>query len=87
MEFRILGPLEVLDGGAPVPLAGRNQRALLALLLLNAGEVVSTDRLSDGLWGAQPPRTASASLQNAVSQLRKLLGADRVVTKSARLPC
>ena len=40
MEFRILGPLEVLDGGTPVRLAGRNQRALLALLLLNAGEVV-----------------------------------------------
>jgi DNA-binding SARP family transcriptional activator len=67
VEFRILGPLEVLDGGAPVRLAGRNQRALLALLLLNAGEVVSTDRLSDGLWGAEPPRTASTSLQNAVS--------------------
>ena len=68
-------------GGRRFGSAGRNQRALLALLLLNAGEVVSTDRLSDGLWGAQPPRTASTSLQNAVSQLRKLLGADRVVTK------
>ena len=82
MEFRILGPLEVYEGGKPVQLGGRNQRALLALLLLNAGEVVSTDRLIDGLWGEEPPRTASTSLQNAVSQLRKLLTAERVVTKS-----
>ena len=82
MEFRILGPLEVFDGGTPVRLGGRNQRVLLALLLLNAGEVVSTDRLIDGLWGAEPPRTAPTSLQNAVSQLRKLVGAKRVVTKS-----
>jgi len=82
VEFRILGPLEVLDGSTPVRLGGRNQRALLALLLLNAGDVVSTDRLIDGLWGEEPPRTAPTSLQNAVSQLRKLLGADRVVTKA-----
>jgi DNA-binding SARP family transcriptional activator len=82
VEFRILGPLEVYEGGKPVQLGGRNQRALLALLLLNAGEVVSTDRLIDGLWGEEPPRTASTSLQNAVSQLRKLLTAERVVTKS-----
>ena len=82
MEFRILGPLEVYEGEKPVRLGGRNQRALLALLLLNAGEVVSTDRLIDGLWGEEPPRTASTSLQNAVSQLRKLLTAERVVTKA-----
>ena len=81
VEFRILGPLEVFDGGTQVRLGGRNQRALLALLLLNAGDVISTDRLIDGLWGEEPPRTASTSLQNAVSQLRKLLGADRIVTK------
>jgi len=82
VEFRILGPLEVYEGGNAIPLGGRNQRVLLALLLLNAGEVVSTDRLMDGLWGEEPPRTASTSLQNAVSQLRKLLTAERVVTKS-----
>jgi DNA-binding SARP family transcriptional activator len=81
VEFRILGPLEVVDGGGPLRLGGRNQRALLALLLLNADEVVSTDRLIDGLWAENPPRTAPTSLQNAVSQLRKLLGADRLVTK------
>src|SRR6187399_108110 len=82
VEFRILGPLEVFDEGAPVRLGGRNQRALLALLLLNVGEVVSTDRLIDGLWAEEPPRTASTSLQNAVSQLRKLLTAERLVTKA-----
>ena len=60
--------------GAPVPLGGRNQRALLTLLLLRANEAVSTERLVDQLWGEHPPRTATTSLQNAVSQLRKLLG-------------
>jgi DNA-binding SARP family transcriptional activator len=74
LEFRVLGPLEVLDGGSPVPLAGRNQRALLTLLLLHANEAVSAERLVDQLWGEHPPRTATTSLQNTVSQLRKLLG-------------
>ena len=59
LEFRILGPLEVLDGGTPVPLGGRNQRALLTLLLLRANEPVSTERLVDQLWGEHPPRTAT----------------------------
>ena len=74
LEFRILGPLEVLKDGAPVQLGGRNQRAVLTLLLLRANEAVSTERLVDQLWGEHPPRTATTSLQNAVSQLRKLLG-------------
>ena len=83
MEFLILGPLEVVgESGEPVEVAGQKQRALLAILLLRANEVVSTERLVDELWGEQPPRTATASLQNSISQLRKLLGADRVVTRS-----
>jgi DNA-binding SARP family transcriptional activator len=82
VEFRVLGPLEVVDGGGAVKLGGRNQRALLALLLLNEGEVVSVDRLIDALWGENPPRTAQTSLQNAVSQLRKALGSDRLATRS-----
>ena len=57
-----------------MPLAGRNQRALLTLLLLRANEAVSAERLVDQLWGEHPPRTATTSLQNTVSQLRKLLG-------------
>jgi DNA-binding SARP family transcriptional activator len=81
MEFSLLGPLEARIGGTPVQLGGPKQRALLALLLVDAGRTVSTDRLIDSLWGEHPPRTAATSLQNFVSQLRKLLGADVVVTK------
>jgi DNA-binding SARP family transcriptional activator len=81
LEFRILGPLEVTADGAPVALIGRNQRSVLALLLLRANEVVSTERLVDHIWGEQPPRTAVTSLQNAISQLRKAVGADLLVTR------
>ena len=81
LQFRLLGPLEVTRGGEPVGLGGPKQRALLTLLLVDAGRAVSTDRLIDALWGEQPPRTAPTSLQNFVSQLRKLLGPDVVVTK------
>jgi DNA-binding SARP family transcriptional activator len=81
LEFRILGPLEVAADGEPLQLSGQKQRALLALLLLDVNRVVSTDRIVDALWGEEPPRTAATSLQNFVSQLRKLLGSDLVVTK------
>ena len=81
LEFRVLGPVEVWDDERALQLGGPKQRALLALLLLDAGRVVSTDRLIDVLWGEQPPATAATSLQNLVSQLRKLLGADVLVTK------
>jgi DNA-binding SARP family transcriptional activator len=81
IEFRILGPLEVTRDGTPVVLGGPKQRALLAYLLLRRGEVVSTDRLVDELWGEHPPRTATTSLQNLVSQLRKSLGPDVVATR------
>ena len=83
LEFRILGSLEVLDGETPVPLGGRNQRALLTLLLLRANEPVSSERLVNELWGEHPPRTATTSLQNAVSQLRKLLGPGLLHTRPA----
>jgi DNA-binding SARP family transcriptional activator len=55
MEFRILGPLEVRNAGSPVRLGGPKQRALLALLLIRGGEVVTTDRLVDELWPERPP--------------------------------
>ena len=81
LEFRVLGSLEVLDEGRALPLGGRNQRALLALLLLRANEPVSTERLVDQMWGEHPPRTATTSLQNSVSQLRKLLGPGLLLTR------
>lgn len=80
-DFRLLGPLEVTSEGTTLELGGPKQRALLALLLFDAGRAVSTDRLIEALWGEQPPRTAATSLQNFVSQLRKVLGPDRIVTK------
>jgi DNA-binding SARP family transcriptional activator len=83
LEFRILGPLEVLDGGTPVPLGGRNQRAVLTLLVLRANEPVSSERLVNELWGEHPPRTATTSLQNTVVQLRKLLGPGVLHTRPA----
>lgn len=77
MEFRILGPLEVVEEGQSLPLAAGKQRSLLVILLLRANEVVSTDELIDGLWGERPPATASKSIQIYVSQLRKALGDSR----------
>ena len=82
MEFRILGPLEVEDDGRLLKLGGAQQRALLALLLLNANDVVPRERLIDELWGAEPPETARTALQVHVSQLRKLLGRERIETRS-----
>lgn len=82
-EFRILGPLEVLAAdGEPLALGGQKQRAVLALLLLRANQVVSTDFLVDALWGEHPPRTATTSLQNSISALRRILGADLLVTRA-----
>lgn len=81
-EFRILGPLEVLVDGQAVELGGQRQRALLAALVVRHGQVVSSDRLVDLLWGESPPKTATTSLQNAVSQLRRALGADVVETRA-----
>jgi DNA-binding SARP family transcriptional activator len=73
MEFRILGPVEVVDGGRAVTLGPTRQRALLALLLLHLNEVISSDRLIEDLWGERAPETAGASLHTYVWRLRKLL--------------
>ena len=80
--FRLLGALEIERNGESVPLGGQRQRALLAVLVLNAGRVVPTDTLVDRLWGEEPPRTAVTSLQNAVGALRRALGADAVETRA-----
>jgi DNA-binding SARP family transcriptional activator len=82
LEFRILGPLEVWDGEKTLELGGQRQRAVLALLAIHVGEVVPSERLITYLWGESPPPTAATSLQNAVSQLRKALGADVVETRA-----
>ena len=79
-EFRLLGPIEAVVDGAPVALPAK-PRALLAFLLLNRNRVVSTSELIDGLWSDEPPETAAKALQVYVSQLRKAVGADRVLTK------
>ena len=73
MDYRILGPLEVLDGGRALPLGGPRQRAVLALLLIRANTAVSSELIVHELWGAEPPRTATKALQNCVSALRKML--------------
>jgi DNA-binding SARP family transcriptional activator len=83
MEFRILGPLEVFDGERALDVGRAKQRSLLAVLLLNANRVVSRDRLIDALWGDEPPETAAKAVQNYVSQLRRVLGRERVETKAS----
>ena len=77
MEFRILGPTEVQDGGRRIPLPVGRGRALLALLMLHAGEPVSADRLIDELWGESPPPTARTVVHGLVSRLRRVLEPDR----------
>jgi len=76
MDFRILGPLEVSANGERLELGGPKQRALLAMLLLNAGEVVSSDRLVEALWPGKPPAAARHAVEVNVSRLRKTLGAN-----------
>lgn len=80
LEFRILGSFEVCgEDGAAVALGGRKRRALLALLLLNRNELVTSDRLLEEVWGGLQPQGAGPSLQVYVSQLRKLLGGATVL--------
>lgn len=78
MNFAVLGALVVQRDGEDLPLGGPKQRALLAILLLDANEAVSRDRLIDGVWGERPPPTAAHTLDNYVSRLRKTLGDGRV---------
>ena len=73
MEFRILGPMEVLDGLRRVDLPAGRARALLALFILRAGEAVAVDRVIDDLWGEHPPPTVHTIVQGFVSRLRKIL--------------
>ena len=74
LDFRILGPLEVVSEDGPIRLGGPKQRATLAILLLNVNRVVSVDRLADDLYAGEAPATAVTQVQRQVSDLRKLLG-------------
>ena len=76
MNYRILGPLDVRDGKAELSLAVPRIRALLALLLVHRNELVASDRLIEELWNGTPPPTANKALQNAISQLRRVLPPD-----------
>jgi YVTN family beta-propeller protein len=82
MRFGILGPLEVTDDqGRELAMGGHKQRAVLAILLLHANEVVSSERLIDELWGGRPPSTALKTVRVYVSNLRKALGDGRLATR------
>jgi DNA-binding SARP family transcriptional activator/class 3 adenylate cyclase len=85
IEFAILGPLEAARNGTPIALGGPRQRAVLALLLIHANEVVPAERLIDELWGADPPAGAAHSLQVHVSALRKALEPERDPGTPARV--
>ncbi|HJQ49257.1 MAG TPA: BTAD domain-containing putative transcriptional regulator [Gaiellaceae bacterium] len=76
MEFRILGPLEVVEDGNPVALGTLKERLVLGVLLLHANEFVSRERLIDDLWGAAPPATARKAVNVYISKLRQALTRD-----------
>ena len=73
MEYRVLGPVEVLADGRSVAIGGPKPRSLLVLLLLNAGRVVPTGQVIEALWGGRPPRSGATRVQGVVSQLRASL--------------
>src|SRR5436305_1163921 len=80
-EFRVLGPVEASVDGEPIALPAAKPRALLAALLLERNRVVPVSRLIDDLWGEVPPETAMKALQGYVSQLRKAIGPERLLTR------
>jgi SARP family transcriptional regulator, regulator of embCAB operon len=80
MDFQLLGPFEARAGGRPVVVATRRQeRLLLAVLLLEAGRVVPIERLTDLLWPGQPPRSARGAIHTYVGRLRRNLAAHKVI--------
>ncbi len=82
LEFRILGPLEVVGDEGPISLGGPKQRATLAILLLNVNRVVTVERLADDLYSGAAPVTAVTQVQRQISELRKALGASTVETRA-----
>ncbi len=86
VEYRVLGPLEVVCDGTPLDLGRPKQRALLAMLLVHAGQVVSVDRLIEDLWSGAPPANGGAALQVQVSRLRQVFGAAGAAVVESRRP-
>jgi DNA-binding SARP family transcriptional activator/class 3 adenylate cyclase/ABC-type glycerol-3-phosphate transport system substrate-binding protein len=78
LEFRLLGPLEVTDGGRVVTLGGPRQRLVLAHLLLAANRIVTMEELIERVWDEEPPHAARNTIQSYVSHLRAALGPDRI---------
>jgi DNA-binding SARP family transcriptional activator len=85
VQYRVLGPLEVARGGTAIDLGGPKQRAVLAVLLIDANRVVSLDRLIDQLWGDEPPPRAMSSLQAYISNLRRALEPERAARTPAQV--
>jgi DNA-binding SARP family transcriptional activator len=81
VEYRVLGPLEAVENGRALRLGGVRPRGVLAILLLHAGQVVPASRLIDEVWGERAPQTAANVVQGYVSQLRKELGRDAILTR------
>jgi len=80
VDFRLLGPLEVSDDDRPLALGGVKPRSVLAILLMHANELVTTDQLIDQIWGGTPPARAGKNVQVHISRLRKLLDPGRLTT-------
>ncbi|MEX2619859.1 MAG: winged helix-turn-helix domain-containing protein [Egibacteraceae bacterium] len=83
MQFRVLGSLEVRRGDAPVAIGSRRQRAVLAALLADVGQVVPVDALTEALWGAQPPADPRNAIQTYVARLREQLGPGTLIVTRA----
>ncbi|MEW5808712.1 MAG: BTAD domain-containing putative transcriptional regulator [Actinomycetota bacterium] len=83
MQYRLLGPLQVVDGGTVIDIGPPKQRVVLAMLALAAGRVVSVDRLVDAVWGDDIPASATASLQAYISNLRRALRGASAETQMA----
>src|SRR5690349_12992162 len=81
VELGVLGPLQVRQYGLPVAVPGAKPRAVLTMLGLHGGSVVTADALAELLWGARPPRTAVKALQTHISSLRRALGDGYVLTE------
>ncbi|WP_430791708.1 AfsR/SARP family transcriptional regulator [Actinoplanes sp. G11-F43] len=86
VEYRVLGPLEVVVGGRHLDLGGARQRIVLACLALEAGRTVPVHRLVAAIYGAEPPASARAQVQICVSALRRLLPDGRLVTRNQGYP-